>query len=351
MKIPVVDVVAACAVQARTERGLRPLALLAGLLALVPPLAGQAAEAVDAPVQVRQIATFKPGSTETRFGALEFVGGLEFTSKESLLGSMSSIRFRPDGKSFVSVLDTGHWLTGELDHDGNGRPSGLSGLKITAMRDASGDEPSGKGDIDAEGVTLRNGQVIVSFERRHRVDIYPDPGFEAAKPSRTLDILIPKGELRGNGSLETVVVAPEPSPLKGAVLTIAERSVDKQGRLYAAILEGPLKGQFKVKRDEPWDVTDGAFLPGGDLLLLERRFSFIGGVGMRIRRIAGDSIRPGAVIDGPVLLEADQNDQIDNMEGLDVVTGPDGRPHLILISDDNHSILQRNLLLEFRLAE
>ena len=94
MKIPDVDVVAACAVQARTKRGLRPLALLAGLLGLILPLAGQAAEAVDAPVQVRQIATFKPGSTETRFGALEFVGGLEFTSKESLLGSMSSIRFR-----------------------------------------------------------------------------------------------------------------------------------------------------------------------------------------------------------------------------------------------------------------
>ncbi|WP_137133841.1 esterase-like activity of phytase family protein [Rhizobium sp. FKY42] len=323
----------------------------ASLLMLAPPQVVVAGETLEAPVQVRQISTFKPGSTESRFGQVEFIGGLEFTSKQSLLGSMSSIRFYADGKSFVSVLDTGHWLTGKLEHDEKGKPAGLSDVKITAMRDASGDEPSGKGDIDAEGVALRSGQVLVSFERNHRVDVYPDPGFEGSKPLRTLDILIPKRQLRGNGSLETVVVAPEASALRGAVLTIAERSVDKQGNLYAAILEGPLKGQFKVKRNDPWDVTDGAFLPGGDLLLLERRFSFIGGVGMRVRRIAGDSIKPGAVIDGPVLLEANQNDQIDNMEGLDVITGPDGRPHLILISDDNHSILQRNLLLEFRLAE
>jgi hypothetical protein len=42
---------------------------------------------------------------------------------------------------------------------------------------------------------------------------------------------------------------------------------------------------------------------------------------------------------------------IDNMEGLDVIEAPDGRPHLILVSDDNGNFLQRNLMLEFRLAE
>lgn len=349
MRIPGVVAGAALAVSANT-RAMLPL-LLAGLLVAFLPQVSMASDAVDAPVQARQITAFKSGSTQTRFGQLDFIGGLEFTSKQPLLGSISSIRFQPDGNRFLSVLDTGHWLTGTLDRDGQGKPSGLSGVRITAMRDASGDQPSGKGEIDAEGVTLRQGQVIVSFERNHRVDIYPDPGFEAAKPLRSLDILIPKRELRGNGGLETVVVAPQDSALKGAVLTIAERSVDKKGLLYAAILEGPLKGQFKVKRNEPWDVTDGAFLPGGDLLLLERRFSFIGGIGMRIRRIDGNTIKPGAILDGPVMIESDGSDQIDNMEGLDVIMGPDGRPHLILISDDNHSILQRNLLLEFRLVE
>ncbi len=178
---------------------------------------------------------------------------------------------------------------GKLEHDEQGRPSSLADLRITAMRDASGDEPSGKGDIDAEGVSLRAGQVIVSFERNHRVDIYPDPALsrQAIPLAGYSD---PKGELRGNGSLETVVVAPPDGPLKGAALTIAERSVDRQGRLYAAILEGPLKGQFKSSAMSRGMLPMARFSAGGDLLLLERRFSFIGGVGMRIRRIPADSI-------------------------------------------------------------
>lgn len=309
------------------------------------------AASLDAPVQAKPIASFKPGSGETRFGAFEFLGGIEFTSSEDLMGSISSLRFRPDGAHFVAVLDTGHWLTGAITRNGEGRLSGLSDVVISPMLDARGAEPRYKGDMDAEGVALRKGEVLVSYERTHRVDAYPDPGYETAKPKATLPILIPVRELRGNGSLETVAVAPTESPLKGAALTIAERSVDRDGNLFAAILEGPLKGQFKVKRNEPWDVTDGAFLPAGDLLLLERRFSFIGGVGMRIRRIAGETIRPGALIDGPVLLEADMGFQIDNMEGIDVITGADGRPHILLVSDDNHSILQRNVMLEFRLVE
>ncbi|MFD1746486.1 esterase-like activity of phytase family protein [Rhizobium helianthi] len=306
---------------------------------------------IPAPVEVLPIHSFKPGSTESRFGSLEFVGGLEFTSREALVGSISSLRMRADGRRFLSVLDTGHWLTGEIERDDQGRPITLRDLRISPMRDASGDMPRWKGAIDAEGVALRHGQVLVSFERLHRVDVYPDPGFEAARPIAGLNILIPKDELRGNGGLETVVVSPETSPLKGGALTIAERSVDQNGNLYAAILDGPFKGQFKVRKSDPWDVTDGAFLANGDLLLLERRFSFLSGLGMRIRRIEAASIKPDAILDGPVLIEADGSFQIDNMEGIDVVAGADGSEHILLVSDDNHSILQRNLMLEFRLAD
>ena len=52
-----------------------------------------------------------------------------------------------------------------------------------------------------------------------------------------------------------------------------------------------------------------------------------------------------------MLFEADMSYQIDNMEGLDVWTRADGALIVSLISDDNHSILQRNLYLEFVLHE
>jgi hypothetical protein len=70
---------------------------------------------------------------------------------------------------------------------------------------------------------------------------------------------------------------------------------------------------------------------------------------VRIVRIAGGDIKPGALVDGKTIFEADAGEQIDNMEGLDAFRAADGSIHLIMVSDDNHSILQRNLMLEFRL--
>ena len=65
--------------------------------------------------------------------------------------------------------------------------------------------------------------------------------------------------------------------------------------------------------------------------------------------IDGDTIRPGATVDGDVLIDADFSHQIDNMEGLDVVVMAENDIRVIVVSDDNHSILHRNLMLEFRL--
>ena len=71
-----------------------------------------------------------------------------------------------------------------------------------------------------------------------------------------------------------------------------------------------------MARHDGFDITDLAFLPGGDMLLLERWYKPLRGVGMRIRRVAGASLKPGALLDGPYLIEADLGQEIDNMEGL-----------------------------------
>jgi len=301
-------------------------------------------------ITARPITRFKPGSDQTRFGPLEFLGGIQFSSSDSRLQSLSSIRFRSDGQNFVSALDTGDWLTGRIERDANGGLSGLSDVSINPILSRDG-HPGSKYNTDAEGLALREGQAIVSFEQLHRIDVYPDPGFERSGPSKTIDFLIPRQELRRNAGMETVAASPRSSALKGALVVVAEHSLDHDGNLFAAILEGPRKGVFKVVRHDPYDATDGAFLPNGDFLLLERRFSFLSGLGMRIRRIKGESIRPDAVVDGEILLDADMGTAIDNMEGLDVVTGPEGKPHLIIVSDDNGNILQRNVMLEFRLNQ
>ena len=106
-----------------------------------------------------------------------------------------------------------------------------------------------------------------------------------------------------------------------------------------------------MKRSEEFDVSDATLLPSGELLLLERKFSWLGGIGIRIRRIALKQFAPGAVVDGPAIFSADLGHEIDNMEGIDAYVADTGETVLTLISDDNFSPIQRTLLLQFTLVE
>lgn len=295
---------------------------------------------------------FDRASHASRFGSLEFLGGLELSSAEMAFGAWSSVRFLPDRRHFIGVLDTGHWLKGEIERDGEGRLSGVDDMWLTSMRDVDGSYNQNKWSVDAESLAIRGDEVVVSYEQRHRVTIFsPLSQFETALPGGSLLLPFPTDELRNNGGLETLALSPVASPLGGALVTVAEKSRNRDEYRLAGILDGPFRGVFRVRTSDDFDITDGTFLPGGDLLLLQRRFNLADGVGMRIVRIPGDMLRPGAVVEGRTILEADLGYQIDNMEGLDAVQEEDGSVHLFIVSDDNHSILQRTLLLEFRLVE
>jgi hypothetical protein len=117
------------------------------------------------------------------------------------------------------------------------------------------------------------------------------------------------------------------------------------------ILTGPRKGPFEVARSDDFDITDLAFLPSGEMLLLERRFSLLAGVASRIRRIPANALKPDARLDGPAIFEVDNRTEIDNLEAIALHRDPSGRTIVTLVSDDNFSALQRTLMLEFELVE
>jgi len=105
---------------------------------------------------------------------------------------------------------------------------------------------------------------------------------------------------------------------------------------------------LSLQRVAPFNLTDLATLPNGDVVTLERRYSPLGGVGARLRLIEADSIIPGAVLDGEELANFGGSHTVDNMEGL-AIREIDGRVELFIISDNNQNPLQRNLLLAFEL--
>ncbi|CAN7320006.1 esterase-like activity of phytase family protein [Mesorhizobium amorphae] len=322
---------------------------LAGMLS--PAVAAGTASVEPVEITARPIGQFRIGHDDTQFGPLEFVGGLEMTSPSRDFGALSAFRFLKPGSDLIGVADTGFWFFGSVTHDADKRPSGIQNFRMQQMVDEAGQPIDKKWQVDAEGLAVKDGIATVGFERNQRVAQFKIDPDGMKTPFKQLDFQVPAKELRQNRGFETVTHAHPYGQHEGGLVVVSEKSLDKAGNIYAAIIEGPHKGVFTVKRNGDFDITDGAFLPDGDLLLLERSFSMAGGVKMRLRRIYGESVEKGAVADGPVLLEADMGYQIDNMEGLDVWTRDDGALMVSLMSDDNHSILQRNLYLEFVLHE
>ncbi len=154
-----------------------------------------------------------------------------------------------------------------------------------------------------------------------------------------------------NKGCESLVVVPKGLPLAGTLIAISERGLDANGDIIAFLIGGKTPGQFAVRRTGDFDISDAVLLPSGDLLVLERKFSWLSGVGIRIRRIPLVSIRPGALIDGPSIFDADLGEEIDNLEGIDFHVTADGETVLTMVSDDNFSMIQRTLLLQFTLVE
>lgn len=324
------------------------------LAACTAPAEIAAGDVLAIPVESTVISNLD-GMTATLGGApkmapgLTFLGGIELSSPEPLFGAFSSIRFR-DNQHFLGVFDTGYFVEGRINRDAMGHLAGVADVRLAPLLDANGQVSSSKYMVDAESLALDGDRAYVGFEQRHRVVTYePLSDLGHAQASAALPLPFDVNQLSSNGGIEALLLSPPASSLAGALMALSEKSVDENGNNYAGILSGPLQGEFRVRPHDGFEITDGAFLPNGDLLLLERRFSIATGVGMRLRRIEGATIRPGAVADGPIIFEADNRSQIDNMEGMDAIVAEDGSIHLIVVSDDNHSILQRTLMLEFRL--
>jgi hypothetical protein len=286
-----------------------------------------------------------------QFGLLEFRGGLVLRSSYRNFGGISAIRVAADGARFIALSDKGWWLRGRIVYEG-ARPSAIADAEMAPILGADGRPLADRGWYDTESIADDGGTLYVGIERVHQIlrFNYGKDGLLA----RGEPIAVPPGmrSLPGNKGLEALVFVPKGAgdkALAGTLIAISERGLDNAGNIIGFLIGGRSPGTFTVKRSASFDVTDAALLPGGDLLLLERKFSWTSGLSVRLRRVALAGIKPGALVDGAVLFEADLGYEIDNMEGLCVHRSTSGETVLTLISDDNFSIIQRTLLLQFTL--
>jgi hypothetical protein len=285
-----------------------------------------------------------------RFGALEYRSGLVLTSAFPGFGGLSGLRLDAKGERFISFSDHGTWFTGRILYQGR-EMTGLDDVEAAPMLGPDGRPLTTRGWFDTESIALDGSFVYIGIERVNQV-----LRFDFAKGfTRSRGEVFPMPpavkKLPFNKGLEALVFVPKGFPLEGTLIAISERGLDHDGNLIAFLVGGPTPGQFSVRRTKDFDISDAVLLPSGDLLVLERKFSLLSGVGIRIRRVALASVAPGAVVDGPGIFEADLGHEIDNMEGIDAHVTPEGQTVLTMVSDDNFSMLQRTLLLQFTLVE
>jgi hypothetical protein len=332
--------------------------MIAGCLLVVPALAEKPIEALPGPVKTTVTAIpidFDRSNPDRKnFGKLIFKSGLNLYAKTRHFGGYSGIVLDASGRSLLAVSDAGAWMRATLDYDGR-RLRGLSDVVLGPMLGADGKPLRDEAERDAEGMTLvdgdtQRGAAYVSFERKHRIVRYPFTPERFGPPTGSAPLPVAAKSLLANRGIEAFVLL-RTGKLKGTLLAFSEGRVDKKGNVLGWLIGGPTPGGIFLKQIGGFDITDAAALPDGGVVLLERRFRFSEGIKMRIRRIAASEIKRGAVMQGEVLLEANDSLNIDNMEAIAAHRAPSGETILTVMSDDNFSALQRTLIMQFIMPE
>jgi hypothetical protein len=305
---------------------------------------------VSIDVKARPIASFDPRDrSHVRFGSLQFRSGLVLTSSFPGFGGLSGLRLDGKGERFISFSDKGSWFTGRIVYQGT-EMTGLADVEAAPMLGPDGKPITARGWFDSESIALDGSLVYIGLERVNLVLRFDFSKGFTRSVAEVVAMPPAVKKMPFNKGLEALVFVPKGQPLAGTLIALSERGLDLAGNLIAFLVGGPSPGQFSVRRTNSYDISDATLLSSGELLVLERKFSLVNGVGIRIRRIPLTSLKPGAVVDGPTIFEADLGSEIDNMEGIDSYVTPEGDTVLTLISDDNFSLIQRTLLLQFTLV-
>jgi hypothetical protein len=267
--------------------------------------------------------------SETAIGDFLYAGGLALTSRESnRLHGLSDL-IVTGGDRFTAVGDEGTLLDARLILDEAQRLVGVTDARLTLLAGEDGKPLPGKEEADAEGLTrLPNGDRLVSFERNHRILLYPAAG---GLPQR---VPAPEVSFPSNGGMEALAADPEAGAdeyVVGAEIT---------GETWTCRLSSTpcIKGQT-VEKPEEFGLVAISHLPGNQTAYLLRAYDEARG-----SRITLNILRSTTLV---ARMDMALPMTIDNFEGLAAVPRTDGGVRFYLISDDNGSASQRTLLLAF----
>ncbi len=331
----------------RNRFGRWPAAALLLLAACAAPLdAGSADAAGPDPMQiVARPLTLDPRDPErTRIGKLVFRGGASLAANDGRFGGWSDLDLSEDGRRLTAVSDRGFWFDATVEYDARGAVVRLHDARLGRLLNLGGRRQPGLAG-DAEGMSRApDGSFFVSYERRHRVWLYPAAEPPFSRPPRIVPPPKSPARIPENGGIEALVRLPG-----GRLFALTEDLTDASHDTVGWIGDGRTWERLTYVPGPDFKPTGAARLPDGDIVVVERRFTKFGVPGARIVRISAEDIRPGARLVGSELALIEPPLALDNFEGIAARRGPDGQTLIYVLSDDNYFFLQRTLLLSFEL--
>lgn len=314
------------------------LAAASGIVAAAPAWA----EPIE--VTTSSVALDRRDATRQTLGPLTYLGGLRLRSSSRIFGGLSGLEVSEDGRRLLAISDRGFWFSADLVFGEDGRLSGLTNTDFSRMRGRDGKPLARRFLQDAEALARDGEDYFVAFEGAHRIWRYSAAQGPAAagEPTHALPGL--RG-LPSNGGLEALTVL-----RPGVLLALSEDGRTPEGDLQGWLIDGEQHDEVSFVTQGRFKPTDLAVLPSGDLLVLERSFSGLGGFGARLSVIDRATVVPGERLAGREIARFRAPLVVDNFEGLAVVE-VGGRTLVFIVSDDNFSAFQRNLLLMFELDE
>lgn len=266
---------------------------------------------------------------QDRIGDFRYAGGLALSSADTArFHGLSDMAIR-NGVDLTAVSDEGDLLKARLMLDKTGRLVGLEGARISALPGLDGKPLQGKLESDSEGMALlANGDMLISFEQRHRIWLYPADG----SPPR--EAPAPDASFPANGGMEALGPAPDLGP--DVYLAGGEESGQTWTcRLSAGCTPGPV-----IAKPPEFGLVAVTRLPQGRTAWLLRAWDPVRG--NRVILTVQDA--QGADVGR---LDLARPLTIDNFEAVAAVPAKDGAVRFYLLSDDNFQSSQRTLLLAF----
>lgn len=272
-------------------------------------------------------------------GRFVYTGGIAISSPDTQrLHGLSDLKFGPDG-GLVAIGDDGDLFEARLKLDEAGRLVGLTDGKLQALKGLDGQPLQGKEKADAEGLAiLPNGDRLISFERDHRIWLYPRQADGTYGTPRAVNK--PSTTFPDNEGMEALTAYPIAGP--DAYLVGGE-----EGEVWLCRLSAPCVGQTpQSPPDFTWGLTSFAAFEGQSVASLFRAYDPIRGWRGQVRFVI-DPRAPAARQYLAATLTLDGAVTRDNFEGIALSKSPSGATRIYILSDDNDAPTERTLLMAF----